>query len=100
LTSLKSHFERNPAKTREKWVLEAREAVYGSTDFNVGLMVTAYNRHIEDVSNYFKNRQNNLLIINICDGEGWNILCPFLSKSIPNEPFPKINTSTSKNKML
>ena len=29
--------------------------------------------------------------MNICDGDGWEVLCPFLGKDIPNVPFPKLN---------
>ena len=29
--------------------------------------------------------------MNICEGDSWEVLCPFLDKSIPNIPFPKLN---------
>lgn len=44
-----------------------------------------------EIKEYFKDRQNDLLIMNICDGQGWEVLCPFLGKEIPNVPFPKLN---------
>jgi len=29
--------------------------------------------------------------MNICAGDGWGTLCPFLEKEIPDVPFPKTN---------
>ncbi|MFH1358879.1 MAG: sulfotransferase family protein [archaeon] len=48
-------------------------------------------KHNEQVKEYFKNRPNDLLIITICEGEGWEKLCPFLGLEIPNKPFPHEN---------
>ena len=95
LNSVEAHFKRNPAETREKWVLDLRKSVYGTTDFNSELMKNAYERHTEDVKRYFKERPDDLLIMNICDGEGWETLCPFLSEPIPAESFPKVNVTSS-----
>ena len=43
------------------------------------------------IKEYFKDRPDDLLVMNICEGEGWEKLCPFLGKPIPNEPFPLRN---------
>lgn len=45
----------------------------------------------EDALSYFKDRPEDLLVINICAGEGWEKLCPFLGVRIPKQPFPKEN---------
>ena len=29
--------------------------------------------------------------MNICEGDGWEMLCPFLGTDIPDVPFPKLN---------
>ena len=44
-----------------------------------------------EIKEYFKNRPKDFLTMNICDGEGWEVLCPFLEKEIPNVPFPRLN---------
>ena len=46
-----------------------------------------------DIKEYFKDRPGDLLVMNICEGEGWEKLCPFLGVPIPNEPFPNVNKS-------
>tara|TARA_B100000686_G_scaffold353984_1_gene461972 strand:+ start:1391 stop:2062 length:672 start_codon:yes stop_codon:yes gene_type:complete len=47
------------------------------------------------IKEYFKDRTNNLLVMNICAGEGWEILCPFLNKQTPDVQFPKLNVWAS-----
>jgi hypothetical protein len=44
-----------------------------------------------EIKEYFKNRPKDFLTMNICDGEGWEVLCPFLEKEIPNVSFPRLN---------
>ena len=53
-----------------------------------------FEKKASDARGYFsKNRPNDLLVMNICDGEGWEVLCPFLNKPIPNVIFPKKNVT-------
>ncbi len=39
------------------------------------------------------DRPDKLLIMNVVAGDGWETLCPFLNKSIPDIPFPKANVT-------
>lgn len=65
--------------------------VYGSIGFNADRFLFAYENHVQNVQLYFKNRSEDLLIIDICGGEGWEKLCPFLGLSQPAIPFPHAN---------
>ena len=47
--------------------------------------------HYNERKKYFKDRLNDLLVMNICNGEGWEKLCSFLNKPVPDVPFPKEN---------
>ncbi len=49
------------------------------------------NKHFERFTKYFLNRPNDLLVINICGGEGYEKLCPFLGLPVINGPFPLEN---------
>jgi 3'(2'), 5'-bisphosphate nucleotidase len=42
---------------------------------------------------YFKDRPQDLLVIDVTAGEGWEKLCPFLGKPTPDIPFPKANVT-------
>ena len=46
------------------------------------------------INRYFKDRPNDLLSFNIA--EGWQPLCSFLDKPIPDKPFPLKNVSRSR----
>jgi len=50
-----------------------------------------WNEHNADVKEYFKDRPEDLLVINICNGDGWEKLCPFLDVEMPDSPFPRLN---------
>jgi hypothetical protein len=47
--------------------------------------------HLNRVKNYFKNRLNDLLIINITKGDGFEKLCPFLGFNVVADKFPQKN---------
>lgn len=67
-----------------------RVAVYGSYSFNEKRFSYVYDLHYRNVTEYFKDRPESLLIINICEGEGWEKLCPFLNLPIFDKSFPFI----------
>jgi len=49
----------------------------------------------KEIKAYFKNRPKDLLVMNICAGEGWEKLCPFLGLPIPDKEFPHFNKTKS-----
>jgi hypothetical protein len=46
---------------------------------------------------YFKDKPDELLVMNIFEGDGWDKLCKFLNKPIPNKPFPHKNVGRYRN---
>ncbi len=64
-------------------------AVYGCGTFNRDRFSAVYDQHVKNVLDYFKDYPESLLVLNICGGEGWEPLCNFLKKPIPNMPFPR-----------
>ena len=59
----------------------------GSKNTDDGL-AKIYHEHYQKVMEYFKGREKDLLIMNICGGDGWGKLCPFLELEKPLIPFP------------
>lgn len=45
--------------------------------------------HTARVRAYFADRPDDLLVIDIAAGEGWDRLCPFLGLPVPDAPFPR-----------
>jgi hypothetical protein len=87
---------RHPHPGQSDWRAEAGWTfvrAYGQLDFERHLFLAKYREHNFEAQRYFGDRPNDLLIINICAGEGWEKLCPFLKKPVPEVPFPWSNRS-------
>ena len=55
-----------------------------------------YDLHTRNVSDFFRSRPADLLVIDICGGEGWEKLCPFIGKATPSVSFPFANRKQDK----
>ena len=64
--------------------------VFGRQDFHSGHMLATYEKHCTDVLKYFQQQPHKLLVLDICAGEGWEKLCPFLGCDMPEQPFPYV----------
>jgi len=67
--------------------------LYGTDVFDEHRFVSGYDRFVTGVREYFKDRPDDLLVINVAAGEGWKKLCPFVEKPVPEEAFPKANVT-------
>jgi len=84
---------------RDSWasnppVAALHQALYGASMFDPPLYAEAHRWHIAAVQAYFADRPGDLLVMNICGGDGWAKLCPFLHRPVPDMPFPKSNVFT------
>lgn len=77
-----------------------RRAVYGTEEFDPDLWRAGFRRHNERVLRYFAERPEDLLVMDVTRGEGWEKLCPFLGKPIPAAAFPFANKSSRLLRML
>ena len=70
-----------------------REWIYGEGDptGHEQLYIERYQQHNEAVQRYFANRPDDLLVIDLTAGEGWEKLCPHLRCEIPSQEFPHSN---------
>ncbi len=48
---------------------------------------------------FFRERTGDLLVMDITQGDGWDKLCPFLKKIIPDAHFPQKNVKKNKDKV-
>lgn len=65
-----------------------RAAVYGCYNYQPERFSWVYDKHVAEVKAYFRDRPDDLLILNICEGEGFDKLAPFMGVPKPAEPFP------------
>lgn len=45
--------------------------------------------HVARVRAHFAHRPDDLLVMDIAAGDGWEVLCPFLGVPAPDAPFPR-----------
>ena len=96
----------------DKWIKSAikyfgskntpmRKWIYGvgNPKGNEDIYIERYERHNREVQEYFQNRPDDLLVISLTEGEGWEKLCPFLGKEIPEFSFPHANKIKDRNKL-
>ena len=62
--------------------------LYGTDSYDRNLCISAFRNHTSRVKEYFKGREGDLLIMNITEGDGWEKLCEFLGKKMPDKEFP------------
>jgi hypothetical protein len=53
--------------------------------------IEVFERHTADVLAFFRGRPNDLLVMDLAAGDGWQRLCPFLGQDTPSIPFPHAN---------
>ena len=58
---------------------------------NEQLYLDRYRRHNREVRAYFTNRQDDLLVLDLAEGNAWTELCGFLRDPVPNRAFPHAN---------
>lgn len=85
--------ERSPLVRR---VMQLHRDVFGAVSFDREAFAEAYARHESRVLDYFRDRPEDLLVMDICGGEGWERLCPFLGVAVPARRFPRKNVGASK----
>ena len=53
--------------------------------------IMVYSNHNKEVVHYFRDRPEDLMVVDFTQGGGWDELCRFLGKEIPEVPFPHYN---------
>jgi hypothetical protein len=93
MRSVVNHFNEEETPMRE-WIYGV-----GYPKGNENVYIARYERHNREVIEYFKDRTEQLLVLNITAGEGWAKLCPFLGQAVPAIPFPCANTAPEREKL-
>lgn len=90
--SIEGHFGANPD--------EMQSFVYGRSASapagNKARYLEVYTRHEQDVRDWFKDRPEDLLIMDLERGDGWPALCCFLGEPTPAGDFPVRNRSSDR----
>ncbi|MEX0721772.1 MAG: sulfotransferase family protein [Balneolaceae bacterium] len=75
-----------------QWIYDG----YGDPVGNKELYIEKFMQHNHQVKEYFKERNQELLIMNMPEDFNWNPLCNFLNYSKPYGDFPHANSASSR----
>ena len=92
LRSCELYWRRNLSNQNE-FCRKLHMGLYNSVHFSAEKFSAARRRHLQSVKEYFSERPDDFLELRVCEGEGWEQLCQFLGKPIPQCPFPHQNQS-------
>lgn len=99
LRSVQDHWDHEKNPFRKDWsndpfTHKVHKLVYGQKGFDSELFLRRYRKHNADVKEYFKNRPNDLLLL---ERHNWPDLCAFLKRGIPNQSYPKAFATVRKD---
>lgn len=77
------------------YVRLVNQHLYGTELFNPVQFSAVRRRYEGEVGRYFRGREDQLLTLDICSGQGWPELCGFLDLEAPATPFPWTNRLAS-----
>lgn len=77
---------------------EMRKMIYGvgCPKGNEAVYIDRYEQHNKDVLTYFENRPDDLLVLKVSEGEGWEKLSPFLGVDVIGNAFPHENKASNR----
>lgn len=85
LNSAKKHFQDKDYKLHE-WLYGT-----GVIEGNEDIYINRYKKHYKEVNEYFKDRPEDIIVMDFKNGDGWDKLCLFLDKPVPKKSFPHSN---------
>jgi len=94
LKSCKKQFTERMVANQNEATSLLHTDLYDCFAFDPEKYASGYTRHVNGVLDYFKDRPEDLLVVDICGGEqNWEILSIFLERPVPDIPFPVTNVS-------
>lgn len=91
IKSVVNHFGDESTPMRE-WIYG-----YGAPLGHEDIYQEVYETHNKEVKNYFQNRPDDLLVMDIENGDGWDKLCNFLGHDVPFKEFPHKKQKAKRN---
>ena len=95
IASVRDHWNPERNKFRASWnndpfTHRMHRMLYGKKAFDHALMLARYRRHNAEVKAYFRDRPQDLLVMEMDQGAGWHELCNFLGNlPIPAKKYPR-----------
>ena len=95
LASLERHMAKLPVPNQGTTAYQFRVDAVGSATFEYDINKAHFIRHENDVTDYFRERPDDLLILDLSAEDKWSALATFLNRDIPDVAFPLLNVKSS-----
>jgi hypothetical protein len=94
LASVEAHWSYDRNRYRASWDTDPithtlHQSLYGRRDFDGETFLARYRRHNAEVEEYFADRPQDLLVMRMDEGAGFDELCAFLGNPLPPVPYPR-----------
>lgn len=76
-----------------QWIYSGKGDPVGNRE----LYLETYNRHNQEVIDYFREKKKSLLVMNLPEDFNWETLCEFLECRVPFGSFPHANSISSRD---
>lgn len=93
LQSCRKQFNERSAAAQSEAHRRLFEDLYGTNLFDEQRFAEGYERFVAGVREYFRHRPADLLVLDVTGSDGWDKLCPFVGRPVPDVPFPKANVT-------
>lgn len=93
LQSCRKQFNERSAAAQSEAHRRLFEDLYGTNLFEEQRFAEGYERFVAGVAEYFRHRPADLLVLDVTASDGWDKLCPFVGRPVPDMPFPKANVT-------
>ena len=85
----------NDSTPMREWIFGAGTPIGNEKEY-----VARFEQHNRDVLEHFADRTGDLLVMSICEGDGWSQLATFLDVEPPRKQFPHRNRAITKKALL
>jgi 3'-phosphoadenosine 5'-phosphosulfate (PAPS) 3'-phosphatase len=93
LKSCKKQFTQKLADKQNDASISLFLDLYGCFVFDEEKFMAGYERFVNGALQYFEDRPDDLLVLDVTGGDGWDKLCSFLGAPTPDVPFPMANVT-------
>jgi hypothetical protein len=101
LKSVRNHYDPEKNINQKSWKKDPftniiHRELYGTTQFDPEIALRVYRNHNKSVIEYFSDRPEDLVILDLAEGKEWEKICDVLDMPVPNVPYPVKNPTKKK----
>jgi hypothetical protein len=97
LNSCVNYYGKRRVRPLRKWIF-GQHSDPAKDEESRSAWMSRYRDHNAQILDFFSDKPDQFIKMDIAQGDGWNVLCPFLGIDPPDEPFPHKNLTRKPDK--